>query len=364
MVRANFLQMGPTYRDKVTDRVRSFNKKHKRLKFLGIAYAMVVLTIYDIGIHFARNVKRYTCLASMLFFFVSSSSFTYPEAFTLNVSFVSDSIDEVTESEEYYTSDTLETNIAESDIQLADVIDVDPEIMQTPDAVSSEYEEASDESISIEEIDLEDIDESITEEEVVAEGEAFSADDWKLILVNKQHPIPEGYEFPMGNINETMMCDERVISPLKAMLKAASNDGIGLVICSPYRDLERQKGLFARKITYYMEAGLSYMDAYNMSSQAVTVPGASEHQIGLAFDIVCGNYSELDDGFGDTQAGKWLAENSYKYGFIIRYPKGKENITSIEYEPWHFRYVGVEAATVIHDEDICLEEFWDSYLYE
>ena len=88
------------------------------------------------------------------------------------------------------------------------------------------------------------------------------------------------------------------------------------------------------------------MEAYQLSSQAVTVPGASEHQIGLALDIVCNSYMSLDEGFGDTKAGKWLAANSCRFGFILRYPKGKEDITGIEYEPWHFRYVGKTAAPV------------------
>lgn len=357
--------MGPTFRDKLTERVRKFNIKHKKLRFLGIGFAMAILTVYDIGIHFSHNVKRYTCLASILFFFVASSSFTYPEAFTLNVSFVSEAGDDNTEGETLYTADSLEEVALESDAVLAEVKEIDPEIMITPDAVSSEYEEAIDEQISYEELDLENMEDVAPEETPDVSGEIkFDPNDWKLILVNKQHPIPEGYEFPLGNINSTMLCDERVIAPLKQMIKAASDEGIGLVICSPYRDLERQEGLFARKINYYMDAGLSYMDSYNMASQAVTVPGSSEHQMGLAFDIVCGGHYELDDAFGETPAGKWLADNSYKYGFVVRYLQGKENITSIEYEPWHFRYVGVEAATIMHDENLCLEEFWDNYMYE
>ena len=111
-----------------------------------------------------------------------------------------------------------------------------------------------------------------------------------------------------------------------------------------------------------MGMGMSYMEAYQLTSQAVTVPGASEHQIGLALDIVASNYVTLDDGFGETKAGKWLAANSSKYGFILRYPKGKEDITGIGYEPWHFRYVGVDAATIIMGEGITLEEFWEDYL--
>lgn len=111
-----------------------------------------------------------------------------------------------------------------------------------------------------------------------------------------------------------------------------------------------------------MGQGLSYMDAYKIASQAVTVPGSSEHQVGLSLDITSDTYTLLDQGFGETEAGLWLAEHSCEYGFTLRYPLGKEYITSIEYEPWHFRYVGREAATIMKEEDICLEEFWDKYL--
>ena len=143
-------------------------------------------------------------------------------------------------------------------------------------------------------------------------------------------------------------------------IQAAKYDWINLQICSPYRDMNRQVYLFQRKINAYMKQGMSYMDAYALTAQAVTVPGASEHQIGLALDIVCDTYSYLNEGFGDTEAGKWLAEHSCEYGFILRYPKGKEYITGIEYEPWHFRYVGREAAMIITSEELTLEEFVDS----
>ena len=191
---------------------------------------------------------------------------------------------------------------------------------------------------------------------------AFSKDDWRLVLINKQHSIPEDYTFTLGTIKGSMQCDERIIDDLLDMLQAAEEDGVDLMICSPYRDLEYQKMLFNRKIERYMNKGMSYMEAYQLSSQAVTVPGASEHQIGLALDIVCSTYMSLDEGFGDTEAGKWLAENSCRFGFILRYPKGKEYITGIEYEPWHFRYVGVKAAEVITKQCITLEEFWEEYL--
>jgi len=127
--------------------------------------------------------------------------------------------------------------------------------------------------------------------------------------------------------------------------------------------MDRQIYLFNRKINLYMGQGMSYMDAYKKTAEYVTVPGASEHQIGLALDITSDTYYTLDEGFEDTAEGKWLAEHSHEYGFILRYPKGKEYVTSIGYEPWHFRYVGVEAATVIKENDLTLEEFWDEYVY-
>lgn len=197
-----------------------------------------------------------------------------------------------------------------------------------------------------------------------AEGETveFSRDDWKLLLVNQQHYIPVDYDFPQGDIftmKGTMHCDARIIDDLLDMLQAAKEDNITLQICSPYRDQAYQEFLFARDINIYMKRGLSYMEAYQLGSQAVNVPGASEHQLGLALDIVMDTYTNLDEGFADTAGGIWLAENSYKYGFILRYPKDKEYITGIEYEPWHFRYVGVDAAAVIYERGITLEEFWE-----
>lgn len=202
--------------------------------------------------------------------------------------------------------------------------------------------------------------ETVATEQAVEEVPQFDKSDWKLLLVNKQHTVPDDYTFTLGTIKGSMKCDERIIEPLTQMFTAAKEDGVNLIVCSPYRDLSRQEYLFDRKMKTYINSGYSYMDAYKESSAVVTVPGASEHQIGLAVDLICDNYSQLNEGFADTAAGKWLNENSYKYGFILRYPADKEDITGIIYEPWHFRYVGVDAATVIHDRNICLEEFIQS----
>jgi D-alanyl-D-alanine carboxypeptidase len=115
--------------------------------------------------------------------------------------------------------------------------------------------------------------------------------------------------------------------------------------------------LFQKKINRFMNKGYSYLEAYRLSSQAVTVPGSSEHEIGLALDIYSPDYKQLNSGFGDTEEGKWLAEHCAEYGFILRYPLGKEEITGIEFEPWHFRYVGKAAAKIITENEITLEEF-------
>lgn len=190
--------------------------------------------------------------------------------------------------------------------------------------------------------------------------EGFSKDDWNLILVNKQHPVPEDYTFEMGTITANMKCDARILPELFAMLQAAKEDGVNLIVCSPYRDISLQNVLFERKINLYMGQGDNYMEAYKKASQIVTVPGASEHQIGLALDIICDTYTILDEGFGKTAAGQWLWEHSREYGFILRYPEGKEHITGIDYEPWHFRYVGKEAAAIIMGNGLTLEEFVES----
>jgi len=120
---------------------------------------------------------------------------------------------------------------------------------------------------------------------------------------------------------------------------------------------DNQEMLFNQKVKSYMEQGMSFMEAYIQSSHTIAVHGASEHQVGLALDIVCSTYYRLDEAFGDTEAGKWLAENSYQYGFILRYTKDKEEITGIEYEPWHFRYVGIPHAAMMTQRGMALEEY-------
>lgn len=204
-----------------------------------------------------------------------------------------------------------------------------------------------------------DVDISKTDEAIstIADISAFDNDNWEYVLINKQHPVPCDYEFSIGSLRNGIKCDERVVPFLQKMIDDAKSEGINLVVCSSYRNNKRQIKLFENKINRYMKKGYSYSESYKMTSQAVTIPGASEHEAGLAMDIVCKEYALLNSEFGDTDAGKWLEINSWKYGFIVRYPKDKEDITGIEYEPWHFRYVGKDAAEYINSNNLCLEEF-------
>ncbi|MDR2546632.1 MAG: M15 family metallopeptidase [Lachnospiraceae bacterium] len=190
----------------------------------------------------------------------------------------------------------------------------------------------------------------------------FYADDWRLILVNKQRPLPSDYEFTLGTISGSMMCEERIIDDLLRMMQGASEAGVNLVIISAYRDFDHQLYLFTRNIDRFMRRGFSYIEAFRRTSRSVTIPGSSEHQAGLAIDILSSEYRVFNVGFADTKAGKWLNEHSHEYGFILRYPREKEYITGIDFEPWHFRYVGREAAQVMKEEGLTLEEFWDKHV--
>ncbi len=187
--------------------------------------------------------------------------------------------------------------------------------------------------------------------------DATFENDWQLILINKENPIPKDYSLELGTIRGNIKSDVRVIEHVLDMIQAAKEDGVKLAICSPYRDYDRQVVLFNRKVKSYMRRGLTEEEAYELASQTVAIPGTSEHQAGLAFDFISDDYKTLDAGFANTTAGRWLKKNSKNYGFILRYPEGKESITEIEFEPWHYRYVGTEAANEIMDQGLCLEEY-------
>ncbi len=180
-----------------------------------------------------------------------------------------------------------------------------------------------------------------------------------LRLANTQHPLPDGYEPPelVTVDGEGRQLDARAAKAFARMVEDARKDGCNLVICSGYRSYERQEELFTMMIVDYLNLGYSYGGAYAATKSLRNVPGTSEHQTGLAADIVANDYWTLDDGYAQTDEAKWLKANAAKYGFILRYPQDKEDITGTHFEPWHYRYVGVEDAVKIMEQGLCLEEY-------
>lgn len=155
-----------------------------------------------------------------------------------------------------------------------------------------------------------------------------------ILIANKTYALPSTYN---PGVNSEAQ------SAFNKMQAAASNDGVKIWIRSGFRSYDYQKTLYNN---YVSKDGKTAADTYSAR------PGHSEHQTGLAFDL-----NSLSTSFGETKEGKWLAKNCAKYGFIIRYPKGKESITGYQYEPWHVRYLGVETATKVYESGKCLEEY-------
>lgn len=355
---------------KLNERAKDYfiyiGRRNKFLKIpaiIGLAVSMLLHRFFE---YCRRGTKRFACTLFILACFIVGNSFAYP-VFNEESGFISRG----NRDAQIGAADSDITLVSEQEVEYNDLEIIDDEdVLEGYDNEELHGVDSSDKYL-LDEILEENADvlkstEDIPEASVSTDNNCvFQKEDWKLVLINKQHPIPDEYQFTLGTIKTMkgdMQCDERIIEELLLMLQMANEDGVNLAICSPYRDLNRQEVLFNRKIEAYMDKGMSYLEAYKVSSQAVTVPGASEHQIGLAIDIVSDTYYTLDEGFADTEAGKWLKQHSWEYGFILRYPQGKEYITSIEFEPWHFRYVGKEAAEVITSQEITLEEFCEKYL--
>ena len=190
-----------------------------------------------------------------------------------------------------------------------------------------------------------------------AEAQNEETRPWYLMLVNQSHPMEDGYVPELANIDDSHQVDARVLEPLQNMLKAASDEGYSLYVCSAYRSVDRQKELFNESMIDYVNQGMTYYEAAIETAKSIAWPGESEHATGLAMDIVSSDYAGLDEKQGETDDQKWLMEHCYEYGFILRYPKDKSEDTGIIYEPWHYRYVGVETALAIRDQGVTLEEY-------
>lgn len=183
-----------------------------------------------------------------------------------------------------------------------------------------------------------------------------------MVLVNPTYALQDQYTpedlvvpnvaFSFGGVHEKSHMRKEAAEALEKMFQDAANNGIELLAISGYRSYNRQKEVFDAQVS---------KSGFEEASKLVAVPGNSEHQTGLSMDIASNSVSAqnyLVEAFGETVEGKWLMENAHRFGFILRYPNGKEDITGYDYEPWHYRYVGVKPAKEIYENGLTLEEYF------
>lgn len=188
---------------------------------------------------------------------------------------------------------------------------------------------------------------------------AVEEDAWQLRLVSAAHPLPEDFEVPeLTKLKGGHAIDSRVYPALQQMMDDCRAAGLNPVICSSYRTHDKQEELFRKKVNTLRKQGYSQEEAETEAARWVARPGTSEHETGLAVDIVDKSYQLLDEKQEQTPVQQWLMAHCAEYGFILRYSVEKSDLTGIGYEPWHYRYVGVEAAKAITEQGLCLEEYW------
>lgn len=182
--------------------------------------------------------------------------------------------------------------------------------------------------------------------------------DGTLFLVNRQHSISEFYvpnarKVKGPGMSQTMRLD--AAEALEEMFEAAKQEGIQLAIVSGYRSYSKQEAIYGRK---------KAEDGQEAADRVSARPGTSEHQLGMAMDLAKKGSSQLNSGFGKTKEGQWVSANAHRFGFIVRYMQGYEDVTGYMYEPWHVRYAGVEAATDIYQSGLPLEMYLSGYKLE
>ena len=195
------------------------------------------------------------------------------------------------------------------------------------------------------------------QEEAVPAPAFPEAEDWQLLLVNPWRLIPEDFQVTLKTLPDGHQVDERAYDDLMDMLQDCRAAGLSPVICSSYRTQTYQAWLYSNKVARLRAAGWSAEKAPGEAARWVAYPGTSEHQLGLAVDIVAQSYQSLTRKQEQTAEQKWLMEHCWEYGFILRYPSEKSELTGIGYEPWHYRYVGRATALDIRDSGLCLEEY-------
>lgn len=191
--------------------------------------------------------------------------------------------------------------------------------------------------------------------------EGVSYDDWNLILVNPNQALPDDFEIELVEVDNEQRIDSRIVDAWMSWKDAALQEGHRLFFASGHRDVTRQASNFNRSIQEYMDEGMTEEEAIEKSKEYLTEPGHSEHHTGLALDIVDEEWivsgQGLEPEYENEASQKWLVSTMSTYGFILRYPEGKEEVTDINYEPWHFRYVGIENAEFIEANNLTLEEY-------
>ena len=192
---------------------------------------------------------------------------------------------------------------------------------------------------------------------------AHGADEtlWCLILVNRWNRIPDDYQMELTELSNGQSVDSRIVGALQEMFDAAQDHGFTLSVRSGYRTAEMQQILFDEKVAEYRAQGCSEQQAMEMAQSCVAAPGNSEHQLGISVDLMMTGLTSPGTGDRNRSGGytayDWLDQNSWRFGFIHRYKPDKTEITGIVDEPWHYRYVGVDAATRMYRQGICLEEY-------
>lgn len=177
---------------------------------------------------------------------------------------------------------------------------------------------------------------------------------WAFYIVSREYPLPEDFNVYPKKIQGDYEMDYRAANYFLDMKEAAAADGIELTVISAKRSRQYQKQLFDKEVESFIAKGMSDEEAFEAAREWVALPGESEHNSGLAVDL-----NNLDESFEESDAFKWLSEHAHEYGFILRYPKDKVGITGVQYEPWHYRFIGVYHATQIKEKGITLEEYYD-----
>lgn len=192
-----------------------------------------------------------------------------------------------------------------------------------------------------------------TIENITSEENLKKLNDWRLTLVNYENEMPKDYIPPLSNIDKERQFDSRAINSLLQMMLDMNNAGINHIWAqSAYRNPKKQEHLIQESIQEYLAEGKTEEEAKALTARSIGEPYKSEHNLGLAVD-----FNDINYAFEEEKAFSWLVENAENYGFILRYPEDKERITKIKYEPWHWRYVGIENAKEINKLGLCLEEY-------